>query len=101
MMLEDSSRAQPQTHMTYYGNFVATRDAIVSHDRGVYERMRDSMSHGEHVEESHYAERIWVHLLLKEKPSAVRLAHLFWVSWWECFAIVTWREVLSCRRFMG
>jgi hypothetical protein len=53
---------RPMRYVTMRGMFAVSKENVQHIDRGVYERIRTSLSVGDNIENGHFAERIWAHL---------------------------------------
>ena len=44
------------------GMFIVSKENILHIDKKIYERLLESLSVGDNIENGHFAERIWAHL---------------------------------------
>ena len=64
---------QPLTPVCYGGIFLTTRHQILKYPSSMYERIAQSLSRGDNIEEGHFAERTWAALLSKPvKPFQIK-----------------------------
>jgi len=53
---------RPMRYVAMRGMFSVARENITHIDKKVYERLKESLSVGDNIENGHFAERIWAHL---------------------------------------
>jgi hypothetical protein len=53
---------RPMRYVAMRGMFTVCKENILHIDKSIYERLKDSLSVGDNIENGHFAERIWAHL---------------------------------------
>ncbi len=53
---------RPMRYVAMRGMFSVARENITHIDKSVFERLKESLSVGDNIENGHFAERIWAHL---------------------------------------
>ena len=64
---------RPIKYLAMRGMFAVCKENIQNVDKKIYERLLESLSVGDNIENGHFAERIWAHLFVVEKKEVEEL----------------------------